>query len=81
MLDGGDEPARKKVAPTLAHWKADADLAGIRDEAALAKLPEAEREAFRSLWADVEALRKKAEGVGGRGRSRDFGAGPGASGG
>ena len=58
VLDGGDEPARKTVAPTLAHWKADSDLAGIRDEPALAKVPEAEREAFRSLWADVEALWK-----------------------
>jgi hypothetical protein len=49
--------------PTLAHWKTDPDLAGIRDEEALAKLPEAERKEFRSLWADVEALRKKAEGA------------------
>jgi hypothetical protein len=63
VLEGGDEPARKQVViRTLAHWKADSDLAGIRDEAALAKLPEAEREAFRSLWADVEALRVKAGG-------------------
>jgi tetratricopeptide (TPR) repeat protein/tRNA A-37 threonylcarbamoyl transferase component Bud32 len=64
VLDGGNEPARKQlVAKTLAHWKGDADLAGIRDEAALAKLPEAEREAFRSLWADVEELRAKAGGA------------------
>jgi serine/threonine protein kinase/tetratricopeptide (TPR) repeat protein len=57
----GKEPARKRhVAGMLALWQQDSDLAGIRDEAALAKLPEAEREAFRALWADVEALRKKA---------------------
>jgi hypothetical protein len=63
--EGGSEPARKLgVARTLASWKEDSDLAGIRDEAALAKLPEGEREAFRSLWADVEALRKKAAGAG-----------------
>jgi hypothetical protein len=37
------------------------DLAGIRDEHELAKLPEPEQAALRSLWADVEALRKKAE--------------------
>jgi hypothetical protein len=54
------------VARTLAHWKQDADLAGIRDEASPAKLPEGEREAFRALWDDVEALRKKAAGDGGR---------------
>jgi hypothetical protein len=37
-------------------------LAGIRDEAGLAKFPDQEREALRALWADVEALRKKAMG-------------------
>jgi serine/threonine-protein kinase len=66
VLDGGDEPARKKVAPTLARWKVDSNLAGIRGDAAIAKLPAAERRAFQLLWADVEALWKKAEGLGGR---------------
>jgi serine/threonine protein kinase/Flp pilus assembly protein TadD len=66
-LDGGDEPARKQaVARTLSHWKEDTDLAGLRDEAGLAKLPEGERKAFRSLWRDVEALLQKAKGGPGR---------------
>jgi serine/threonine protein kinase/tetratricopeptide (TPR) repeat protein len=61
VLDGGIEPARKqKVAKTLVHWKKDADLAGIRDEGALAKLPDQEREGFRTLWADVDRLLAKA---------------------
>ena len=47
---------KAKVAPTLQHWKADADLAGIRDEKELAKLPEEERTAFKSLWNDVDQL-------------------------
>jgi peptidoglycan/LPS O-acetylase OafA/YrhL len=59
-LDGRDAKARQAIVKNLDHWKEDTDLAGIRDEAALAKLPEGEREAFRSLWADVEALRVKA---------------------
>jgi Flp pilus assembly protein TadD len=63
VLEGGDANARQTLIKTLDHWKKDTDLAGIRNDAALAKLPEAEREAFRSLWADVEALRVKA-GVG-----------------
>jgi hypothetical protein len=46
----------------LNSWKTDRDFSGIRDEAALAKLPEGEREAFRAFWAEVEALRKKAGG-------------------
>ncbi len=62
VLDGGDAKARPVIVQTLAHWKTDGDLAGIRDEAGLAMLPEGEREAFRALWADVDALRVKAGG-------------------
>jgi serine/threonine protein kinase/tetratricopeptide (TPR) repeat protein len=64
ILEAAKEPALKQaVVGTLAHWKEDTDLAGIRDEAGLAKLPEGEREGFRTLWADVEVLRKKAGGL------------------
>ncbi len=52
---------RKSTADMLAHWLRDTDLTGIRDEAALAKLPREEREAFTQLWADVAAILKKAE--------------------
>ena len=45
---------------TLRHWQQDTDLAGIRDAAALAKLPADEQKAFTQLWADVAALLKKA---------------------
>ncbi len=67
LLDGGAGSAHVKIASTLARWKADPDLAGIRDEGTLAKLPEAERETFRSLWDDVEALRLRARGSAGSG--------------
>ena len=43
----------------LIHWRADSDLAGVRDAGALAKLPESERVAWRSLWAEVDALLAK----------------------
>jgi hypothetical protein len=43
----------------LQHWQNDTDLAGVRDPAALAKMPEAERADWQKLWADVEALVKK----------------------
>jgi tetratricopeptide (TPR) repeat protein len=36
----------------LEHWLKDTPFAGVRGEA-LAKLPEAERQAWRQLWADV----------------------------
>jgi tetratricopeptide (TPR) repeat protein/serine/threonine protein kinase len=60
LLEGGAQLDRSRTARMLALWKRDPDLAGIRDEAELAGLPEGEREPFRALWADVEALRKKA---------------------
>jgi tetratricopeptide (TPR) repeat protein len=40
----------------LAHWKDDPDLSGVRDPAALAALPESERDAWRALWAEVDRL-------------------------
>jgi hypothetical protein len=42
--------------------RCDAALAGIRDREPLEKLPEVEREACRTLWDDVAALRKKVQG-------------------
>ncbi len=60
--DAGKGPARgrESISETLKHWKADADLAGLRDAALLAKLNEDEQKACRALWADVDALLKKA---------------------
>jgi tetratricopeptide (TPR) repeat protein len=40
-------------------WQNDTDLAGLRDAAALAKLPAEDRIACRRLWADVAALLRK----------------------
>jgi hypothetical protein len=42
------------------HWQKDTDLSGVRDPAALAKLPEDERRQWQKLWDDVEALRQRA---------------------
>ncbi len=47
---------------TMRHWQQDADLAGVRDANALARLPEDERKPWHSLWDDVEALRQRAAG-------------------
>jgi serine/threonine-protein kinase len=48
------------VRQRLQHWQQDADFRGVRDPDALAKLPEAERQSWRALWAEVEALLRKA---------------------
>jgi serine/threonine-protein kinase len=50
------------VQQALAHWLEDTDLAGVRDAAALAKLPDAERDAWKQLWADTEAVLKRSAG-------------------
>jgi Flp pilus assembly protein TadD len=60
ILESGPPQARQSIAQTLDHWKADPDLAGLRDSAARAKLPESEQNACRALWAEVDALRKRA---------------------
>jgi len=61
-LETGQPAERGAVQPALRHWQQDRDLAGLRDTAALAKLPAEEQEAWTQLWADVAALVKKAAG-------------------
>jgi tetratricopeptide (TPR) repeat protein len=59
-LATGKQEDRTQVAQRLGDWMANGDLAGIRNDAALAKLPAEEQETWRKFWAEVEALRKKA---------------------
>ena len=47
------------ISKTLQLWKADTDLAGLRVESALSKLPDDEQKACRALWAEVDALLAK----------------------
>jgi serine/threonine-protein kinase len=47
------------VRQRLEHWQKDPDLASVREEQALDKLPEADRTAWRQLWSDVDELRDK----------------------
>lgn len=54
------DKGRAAVRETLLHWQQDANLAGVRGDA-LAKLPEAERQAWQQFWADVEQTRRKTD--------------------
>jgi hypothetical protein len=58
-LENADAETRTAVWQALQRWQQDAELASVRGEKALAKLPEAERAAWRQLWADVEKLLKR----------------------
>jgi tetratricopeptide (TPR) repeat protein len=60
-LESGRPADRALVQQQLRHRQQDRDLAGIRDQAALEKLPADEQKSFTQLWADVAALLKKAE--------------------
>lgn len=64
QAEGGKAEQRTQVQQALRHWQQDTDLAGVRDAAAVAKLPEAERAGWQKLWADAAALLKKAEASG-----------------
>jgi hypothetical protein len=63
LLEGGPQAARNTVTHDLEHWLGDPDLAGIREPDALGRLPEAERQAWQRLWADVADTRARARGT------------------
>jgi hypothetical protein len=41
------------------HWQAGPDLAGVRARDGLARVPAKEREQWRQLWSDVDALLRR----------------------
>ena len=61
LLENGEPKDRTQVQQRLEHWQQDGDLAGIREPAAVSRLPGEEQQACRKLWAEVEALRQKAQ--------------------
>ena len=61
QLATGTPADRAGVQQQLRHWQTDTDLAGIRDAAALAKLPADEQKVLTQLWTDVAALRTRTE--------------------
>jgi hypothetical protein len=61
LVDGAKPQARTAAQGALRYWQKGPDLAGLRDQDALAQLPEAEQVACRKLWADVKALLHRAQ--------------------
>jgi serine/threonine-protein kinase len=61
-LDKEPDKARPAVAKQMQYWLGDADFAGVRGEAALGKLPAAERPAWQKLWEEVESLLRRSAG-------------------
>jgi Flp pilus assembly protein TadD len=56
----GKPKAGLEVRQTLGLWKVDPDLAGLRDEADLARLPHDERPGCRALWSGVDVILEQA---------------------
>jgi tetratricopeptide (TPR) repeat protein len=55
LIEGGTPPDRRLARQRLRGWQHQQDLAGLRDPAALARLPGDEREACQQLWVEVQA--------------------------
>jgi serine/threonine-protein kinase len=55
-LDRDPAAAREGVRQQLSRWRADPDLAGLREPAELEKLSAAERKDCHALWAEAGAL-------------------------
>jgi serine/threonine-protein kinase len=58
----GEGAQRAVVQKGLRHWQQDSDLASVRGQQILARLPAEERVAWERLWADVDALLRQAGG-------------------
>jgi tetratricopeptide (TPR) repeat protein len=52
-------PDRAMVHQRMNQWLGDADLAGVRNDEWLAKLPADERDQWRKFWSEVRALRDR----------------------
>ena len=63
-LDGGSGAARALVRKMLTQWQIDPDLAGLREESVLAKLPADERKDCLALWKEVAAVHERAKKAG-----------------
>lgn len=46
----------KRRRSLLSDWQKDEDLASVREPKELAKLPEAERQAWQQLWSEVKEI-------------------------
>jgi serine/threonine-protein kinase len=62
-LDSGQIGERLQARRALSPWRDEPDLAGLRDPDSLDRLPPAERQEWRSLWGETEALIRRAQAM------------------
>ncbi len=56
FMESGPPQARDFVRTSVLYWKESLDLIPVREERALERLPEEERETWRSFWQAVDEL-------------------------
>jgi serine/threonine-protein kinase len=56
LLTGAPTAERRRLPGKLEFWFRDPDLACVREDGKLGKLPPAEQEAWRELWRDARSL-------------------------
>jgi tetratricopeptide (TPR) repeat protein/tRNA A-37 threonylcarbamoyl transferase component Bud32 len=59
LAEQTDPQGRQMVRQRLTHWRADTDLASVRDKPGLARLDADERQQWQRLWEEVDALLRK----------------------
>jgi tetratricopeptide (TPR) repeat protein len=59
LLDKNPNKARRAVAQKMQHWLRDPDFKSVRGPDALGQLPEAERQQWQQLWADVATMLRR----------------------
>jgi hypothetical protein len=70
LLEKGPGTNRPAIAQQFAHWLEDPDFNSVRGPDALAKLPEEERQPWRTLWANVAATLGRAQENGSPAKSK-----------
>ena len=59
-LEGGKAQSRALVRSKMHHWRNDDAFAGVRGKDLLARIPAEERREWERLWAEVDALIRRA---------------------
>ena len=62
LLNKEPDKVRSAVSERMQHWWQEEDFVGVRDPAALAKLPEVERKEWQTLWQEVQVLASQPTG-------------------
>jgi tetratricopeptide (TPR) repeat protein len=62
-VDTGTEADRIHARKTLAPWRDEPDLAGLRDMEPLERLPPSERQECQALWQEVAALLRRVDTI------------------